>query len=115
MISNKIKLILLRSFVVAIPSYTVAYLTEKVTLVVPTLAMFLLIANSIESGSVSNRNRIEEDGSSLMTVIRRWITWRNRWRNIVPKIMMSSFFKSLIIKNPKYLILKLILSLFRLF
>ena len=24
-----------------------------------------LIANSIESGSVSNRNRIEEDGSSM--------------------------------------------------
>ena len=47
------------------PSYTVAFLTEKVTLVVPTLAMFLLIANSIESGSVSNRNRIEEDGSSM--------------------------------------------------
>ena len=65
MINNKIKLILLRSFVVAIPSYTIAYLTEKVTLVVPTLAMFLLIANSIESGSVSNRNRIEEDGSSM--------------------------------------------------
>ena len=65
MINNKIKLILLRSFVCAIPSYTVAFLTEKVTLVVPTLAMFLLIANSIESGSVSNRNRIEEDGSSM--------------------------------------------------
>ena len=62
--NNKIKLLFLRAIVVALPVYTVAFLTEKVTLVVPTLAMFLLIANSIESGTVSNRNRIEEDGNS---------------------------------------------------
>ena len=63
--NNKIKLLFLKAFVVGIPSYTVAFLTEKVTLVVPTIAMFLLVANSIESGAVSNRNRLDEDGNSL--------------------------------------------------
>ena len=63
-ITNEFKLLITKVVVVAIPAYGVAFLTEKVTFVVPTLAMFLLIANSIESGAVSNRNRIEEDGSS---------------------------------------------------
>ena len=38
-------------------------LTEKVTIVVPTIAMFMLIANSIESGLLSNRNRLDDDGA----------------------------------------------------
>ena len=56
-------LIIIKAIVVAIPSYTAALLTEKVTVVVPTLAMFMLIANSIESGLLSNRNRLDDDGA----------------------------------------------------
>ena len=63
-LTNEFKLLITKVVIVAIPAYGVAFLTEKVTFVVPTLAMFLLIANSIESGAVSNRNRIEEDGIS---------------------------------------------------
>ena len=62
--TDNLKLIFLKAAVVAIPAYSVALATEKVTLVVPTLAMFLLIANSIESGTTSSRNRIDEDGVS---------------------------------------------------
>ena len=56
-------LIFIKVIVVAIPSYTAALLTEKVTIVVPTIAMFMLIANSIESGLLSNRNRLDDDGT----------------------------------------------------
>ena len=56
-------LILIKVMVVAIPSYAAALLTEKVTIVVPTIAMFMLIANSIESGLLSNRNRLDDDGA----------------------------------------------------
>ncbi len=56
-------LIFIKVIVVAIPSYTAALLTEKVTIVVPTIAMFMLIANSIESGLLSNRNRLDDDGA----------------------------------------------------
>ena len=42
----------------------IIFLFEKITLVVPTIAMFLIIANSIETGSNTNRNRIDDDGSN---------------------------------------------------
>jgi hypothetical protein len=59
------KLTLIRMLIVALPSYGVALLTEKVFYVVPTIAMMMMIANSIETGSTSNRNRIDEDGISV--------------------------------------------------
>ena len=62
--TDKLKLIFIKAAVVAVPAYAAALATEKVTIVVPTLAMFLLIANSIESGTTSSRNRIDEDGVS---------------------------------------------------
>ena len=57
------KLIFLKIFLIAVPSYVIAFLTEKVVFVVPTIAMMMMIANSIESGNTSNRNRIEDDSS----------------------------------------------------
>ena len=57
------KLIFLRISILAIPSYAVALLTEKIIYVVPTIAMMLMISNSVETGNSSNRNRIEDDNN----------------------------------------------------
>ena len=57
------KLIFFKIFVIAFPSYIIAFLTEKVVFVVPTIAMMMMIANSIEVGNTSNRNRIEDESS----------------------------------------------------
>ena len=57
------KLIFFKIFLIAVPSYIVAFLTEKVVFVVPTIAMMMMIANSIELGNTTNRNRIEDDSS----------------------------------------------------
>jgi hypothetical protein len=51
--------------IIAIPSYAVAFMTEKVFYVVPTIAMMMIIANSIEQGNVTNRNRVDEDAQSV--------------------------------------------------
>ena len=56
------RLILFKIFLIAIPSYIVAFLTEKVTFVVPTIAM-MMIANSVEVGNTSNRNRLEDESA----------------------------------------------------
>ena len=50
-----------RVLTVALPTYAVAGLTEKIFYIVPTIAMSLMIANAIESGTTSNRNRIEDE------------------------------------------------------
>jgi hypothetical protein len=50
-----------RVLVVALPTYAIAGLTEKMFYIVPTIAMTLMIANAIESGTTSNRNRIEDE------------------------------------------------------
>ena len=56
------KLIFVKICLVAIPSYSVALITEKIFYVVPTIAMMLIISNSVENGSSSSRNRIDDDG-----------------------------------------------------
>tara|TARA_B100000989_G_scaffold261310_1_gene212289 strand:+ start:2133 stop:2408 length:276 start_codon:yes stop_codon:yes gene_type:complete len=61
-LKNK-RLILAKIFIIALPTYAVAFLTQKILYVVPTIAMMMMVANSIESGNMSNRNRIDEDGS----------------------------------------------------
>ena len=55
-------LILLKITIIAIPSYIIAFLTEKVAFVVPTIAM-MMIANSVEVGNTTNRNRLEDETS----------------------------------------------------
>ena len=60
-VGNK-KLTLVRILLVALPSYGVALATEKVFYAVPTIAMMMMVANSVETGSTTNRNRIDEDG-----------------------------------------------------
>ena len=57
------KLIFLRISIIAIPSYAVAILSEKIIYVVPTIAMMLMISNSVETGNSSSRNRIEDDSA----------------------------------------------------
>ncbi len=55
------KLILLKILVIAFPSYIVAFLTEKIIFVVPTIAMMMMIANAIETANISNRNRLDDE------------------------------------------------------
>ena len=57
------KLILFKIVLIAFPSYIIAFLTEKVTFVVPTIAMMMMIANSVEVGNTSNRNRLEDESA----------------------------------------------------
>ena len=59
------KLIIFRMMLIAIPSYAVAFQTEKVFYVVPTIAMMMMIANSVEHGTTSNRNRVDEDTGNV--------------------------------------------------
>jgi len=59
------KLTLLRMLVIATPSYAVAFMSEKVFYVVPTIAMMMIVANSIEVGATSSRNRVDEDAQSI--------------------------------------------------
>ena len=59
-VKNK-KLTFVRIILIALPSYLVAFFSQKILFVVPTIAMMMMIANSIETGNTSNRNRIEED------------------------------------------------------
>lgn len=57
------KLILFKILLIAFPSYIIAFLTEKVAFVVPTIAMMMMIANSVEVGNTTNRNRLEDESS----------------------------------------------------
>ena len=41
-----------------------AYLSQSITLVVPTIALCLLLANSIERGAISSRNRLDDEALS---------------------------------------------------
>ena len=58
------KLTIFRVALIAIPSYSVAFQTEKVFYVVPTIVM-MMIANSVEHGTTSNRNRVDEDSGNI--------------------------------------------------
>jgi hypothetical protein len=59
------KLTFIRMVIIAIPSYSIAFITEKVFYVVPTIAMMMIIANSVERGNLTNRNRIDEDSAAI--------------------------------------------------
>ena len=55
------RLTIARLLIVALPTYAVAGLTEKIFYIVPTIVMSLMVANAVESGTTSNRNRIEDE------------------------------------------------------
>ena len=55
------RLTIARLLIVALPTYAVAGFTEKIFYIVPTIAMSLMVANAVESGTTSNRNRIEDE------------------------------------------------------
>ena len=57
-------LFFLKGSTVAVPSYLMAYLSQSITLVVPTIALCLLLANSIERGAISSRNRLDDEALS---------------------------------------------------
>ena len=59
------RLLFAKLIIVGIPTYAVAIFTEEILYIVPTIAMTLMIANSVERGSLSNRNRIEEEVNSI--------------------------------------------------
>jgi hypothetical protein len=55
------RLTIARLLIVALPTYAVAGFTEKIFYIVPTIAMSLMVANAVESGTTSNRNRMEDE------------------------------------------------------
>lgn len=55
------KLLIAKILVIGVPSYAVAFFTGKILYVVPTIALTIMIANSIDTGNTSSRNRIEEE------------------------------------------------------
>ena len=59
------RLLFAKLIIVGIPTYAVAIFTEEIFYIVPTIAMTLMIANSVERGSLSNRNRIEEEDNAI--------------------------------------------------
>ena len=59
------KLTLVRMLVIAVPSYAVAFMTGKVFYVVPTIAMTMIIANAVEEGTITSRNRLEDDAQAV--------------------------------------------------
>ena len=58
------KLIILKLSILLVPSYSVAYLTDKIVYVVPTLAAALEVASSIQDSSAKKRGsaRVDENG-----------------------------------------------------
>ena len=61
---KNIKSIVVRILIIGIPSYSVAVFTEIVIFVVPTAAM-MMIANWVEFGNSTSRNRIDTDESVI--------------------------------------------------
>jgi hypothetical protein len=59
---NKAKEAALKAAIVLIPSYTAAYLTDKMVWVVPTLAAASFFAGTISLSEQSIRRRVDEDG-----------------------------------------------------
>lgn len=57
-----IKLALTRAAIVLIPSYSVAYLTDKMVYVVPTLAAASFFAASLSLQNEKTARRVDEDG-----------------------------------------------------
>ena len=60
---NDIKLNVAKIIIIGIPSYSVAIFSEKIVYVVPTIAMMMMIANSVELGHTTSRNRIDAEDS----------------------------------------------------
>lgn len=60
----------IRAGIILIPSYLIAFLTEEIFFVVPTIALTLILANSIEIDDETNRNRIDEDAALDSSSIR---------------------------------------------
>ena len=55
------KLLIAKILIIGIPSYTVAFFLEKILYVVPTIALTIMIANSIDTENSSSRNRIDDE------------------------------------------------------
>ncbi|PCI05265.1 MAG: hypothetical protein COB78_01220 [Hyphomicrobiales bacterium] len=57
-----LKVALIRAFIVLIPSYSVAYLTDKMVYVVPTLAAAGFLAASLNIDNSQAPLRVDEEG-----------------------------------------------------
>lgn len=55
------KLLIAKILIIGIPSYTVAFFSEKILYVVPTIALTIMIANSIDTENSSSRNRLDDE------------------------------------------------------
>ncbi len=55
------KLLIAKILIIGIPSYTVAFFSEKILYVVPTIALTIMIANAIDTENSSSRNRLDDE------------------------------------------------------
>ena len=55
------KLLIAKILIIGVPSYTVAFFSEKILYVVPTIALTIMIANSIETENSSSINRLDDE------------------------------------------------------
>lgn len=58
-----IKTAIIRAGIVLIPSYLVAFATEKMVYVIPMLAASSFIATAVDFSSKTNQRRLDEDNS----------------------------------------------------
>lgn len=58
---NSLKAAIVKALIVMVPSYTAAYLTEKMVWVVPTLAAASFFAGTVQLGDAPIRRRVDEE------------------------------------------------------
>lgn len=64
---SNLKYAFTKAMIVLIPSYAMAFLTEKMVYVVPTLAAAGFFATSLNSTETNTTQRVDEDGSTDQT------------------------------------------------
>ena len=62
MAKSQFKIAIIRAAIVLVPSYMMAYLTDKMVYVVPTLAAASFIAATLNIANEDSTVRIDEDG-----------------------------------------------------
>ncbi len=56
---------LIKIFIIGIPTYIIAFITEAMVYTMPMLAITTVIATSLFNDEKDNKNRIDEDGFDI--------------------------------------------------
>ena len=63
-VNSKLKLKILRTLIVGIPSLSVAFLTGDMHFTVPTIAMTILIAEAVSEEEAASNRQIDDEASN---------------------------------------------------